>query len=220
MLLLARTTPLENVQRKTEGLSVFLVPLNARGVTIRPIKAMVNHNTTEVFLDDVEVPVENLIGEDGKGFSYILDSMNAERLLIAAECLGDARWFIDRATAYGTERHVFGRAIAQNQGVQFPIARAYAEYRAAEQMVRLGCALFDAGRACGPEANISKLLASEASWHAGEACMQTFGGFAFAREYDIERKWRETRLYQIAPVSTNLILSYLAEHVLDMPRSF
>jgi acyl-CoA dehydrogenase len=222
MLLLARTTPADQVKKRTEGLSVFLVDMKAAGaaLSIKPIKAMVNHNTTEVFFDGMRVPAANLIGQEGRGFHHILDGMNAERILIASECLGDGRWFVDRAVGYARERQVFGRAIGQNQGVQFPIARAHAELRAADLMVREACRLFDSGRPCGPEANMAKLLASEASWHAGEACMQTHGGFSYAREYDIERKWRETRLFQIAPISSNLILSYVAEHVLGMPRSY
>ena len=220
MLLLARTTPLVEVRKKSEGLSLFLVDMKTPGIAVKPLKAMINHNTTEVFFDGARVPAENLIGQEGKGFSYVLDSMNAERLLIAAECLGDGRWFTDKAVAYAKERQVFGRPIGQNQGVQFPVARAYAELRAAEMMVREGCGLFDGGKPCGPEANMGKMLASEASWHAAEACLQAHGGFGFAREYDIERKWRETRLYQIAPISTNLILSYVAEHVLGLPRSY
>lgn len=220
MLLLARTTPAAEVKKKSEGLSLFLVDMKTRGLTVKPLKAMINHNTTEVFIDQARVPAENLIGQEGKGFSYVLDSMNAERLLIAAECLGDGRWFTGKAVAYAKERKVFGRPIGQNQGVQFPIARAYAELQAAELMVREGCALFDAGKPCGPEANMGKMLASEASWHAAEACLQSHGGFGFAREYDVERKWRETRLYQVAPISTNLILSYVAEHVLGLPRSY
>ncbi len=221
MLLLARTTPKDQVQKKGEGLSVFLVDLRAtEGIEIRPIPTMINHATTEVFLSDVRVPVESLIGEEGRGFRYILDGMNAERILIAAECLGDARWFIETASAYAKERRVFDRPIGQNQGVQFPIARAFAQTEAAELMIRKAAALFDAGERCGKEANLAKLLASEASWAAGEACLQSHGGFGFAEEYDVERKWRETRLYQIAPISTNLILSYLAEHVLGLPRSY
>ncbi|MHB1206025.1 MAG: acyl-CoA dehydrogenase family protein [Rhodospirillaceae bacterium] len=220
MLLLARTTPIAEVRKKSEGLSLFLVDMKTPGIAVKPLAAMINHNTTEVFFDQARVPAENLIGLEGKGFSYVLDSMNAERLLIASECLGDGRWFTEKAVAYTKERQVFGRPIGQNQGVQFPIARAYAELRAAELMVREGCALFDAGRPCGPEANMGKMLASEASWHAAEACLQSHGGFGFAREYDVERKWRETRLYQIAPISTNLILSYVAEHVLGLPRSY
>ena len=221
MLLLARTTPKEKVEKKGEGLSVFLVALRAtEGIEIRPIPTMINHATTEVFLSDLRVPAGNLIGEEGRGFRYILDGMNAERILIAAECLGDARWFIETAGAYAKERRVFDRPIGQNQGVQFPIARAFAQTEAAELMTRKAAALFDAGEACGKEANLAKLLASEASWAAGEACLQSHGGFGFAEEYDVERKWRETRLYQIAPISTNLILSYLAEHVLGLPRSY
>jgi acyl-CoA dehydrogenase len=220
MLLLARTTPLAEVRKKSEGLSLFLVDMKTPGISVKPLAAMINHNTTEVFFDQARVPAENLIGQEGKGFSYVLDSMNAERLLIAAECLGDGRWFTEKSVGYTKERQVFGRPIGQNQGVQFPIARAYAELRAAELMVREGCTLFDAGRPCGPEANMGKMLASEASWHAAEACLQSHGGFGFAREYDVERKWRETRLYQIAPISTNLILSYVAEHVLGLPRSY
>ncbi len=223
MLLLARTTPKDQVAKKGEGLSVFLVDLRAargKGLTIRPIPTMLNHATTEVFFDDLEVPAENLIGEEGRGFRYILDGMNAERILIAAECIGDARWFVDRARAYAGERRVFGRPIGQNQGVQFPIARAYAQNEAADLMVRRAAALFDAGEPCGKEANMAKLLASEASWAAAEACLQTHGGYGFAEEYDVERKFRETRLYQVAPISTNLILAYLAEHVLGLPRSY
>ena len=223
MLLLARTTPKDQVEKKGEGLSVFLVDLReavGNGVTIKPIRAMMNHATTEVFFDDLSVPAENLIGEEGRGFRYILDGMNAERILIASECIGDARWFIDKAGAYAGERRVFGRPIGQNQGVQFPIARAYAESEAAALMVARAAALFDAGERCGKEANMAKLLASEAAWAAAEACLQTHGGFGFAEEYDVERKYRETRLYQVAPVSTNLILAYLAEHVLGMPRSY
>ncbi len=221
MLLLARTTPKDKVQKKGEGLSVFLVDLRAtEGIEIRPIPTMINHATTEVFLSDVRVPAESLIGEEGQGFRYILDGMNAERILIAAECLGDARWFIETASAYARERRVFDRPIGQNQGVQFPIARAFAQTEAAELMIHKAASLFDAGERCGKEANLAKLLASEASWAAGEACLQSHGGFGFAEEYDVERKWRETRLYQIAPISTNLILSYLAEHVLGLPRSY
>ena len=226
MLLLARTTPKDEVKRKGEGLSVFVVDLKAatRGpnppVTIRPIRAMINHATTEVFIDGLEVPAANLIGEEGRGFRYILDGMNAERILIAAECLGDARWFIETARNYASERRVFGRPIGQNQGVQFPIARAFAQTEAAELMVRRAAALYEAGVSCGPEANMAKLLAADASWAAAEACLQTHGGYGFAEEFDVERKFRETRLYQIAPISTNLILAYLAEHVLDLPRSY
>lgn len=223
MLLLARTTPKDQVEKKGEGLSVFLVDLReaaGRGITIKPIRAMMNHAATEVFFDNLEVPAENLIGEEGRGFRYILDGMNAERILIASECIGDARWFIAKAGAYASERQVFGRPIGQNQGVQFPIARAYAQSEAAALMVAQAASLFDAGLRCGKEANMAKLLASEAAWAAAEACLQTHGGFGFAEEYDVERKYRETRLYQVAPVSTNLILAYLAEHVLGMPRSY
>jgi len=223
MLLLARTTPLDQVQRKTEGLSVFLVDMRDvldRGLSIRPIDAMINHNTTEVFFDNMRIPASSLIGEEGKGFRYILDGMNAERILVGSEAIGDARWFIAKASRYASERVVFGRPIGMNQGIQFPIARAHAETDAAELMLRKAAALFEAGLPCGDAANIGKMLASEAAWHAGEACMQTHGGFSYAREYDIERKWRETRLMQIAPVSTNLILAYVAEHVLGMPRSY
>ena len=223
MLLLARTTPLDQVKKKSDGLSVFLVDVKSslgNGLDIKPLRAMVNHNTTEVFFDSLRVPFENLVGEEGKGFRYILDSMNAERILVASEAIGDGRWFIEKASKYATDRTVFGRPIGQNQGVQFPIARAYAEIEAASLMVRKATALFEAGKPCGPEANMAKLLASEASWHAGEAALQTHGGFGFATEYDVERKWRETRLFQVAPVSTNLILAYLAEHVLGMPRSY
>ncbi len=223
MLLLARTTPVEQVTRRGDGLSVFLVDLRAaqgKGVEIRPLPAMINHNSNEVFFDGLEVPAENLIGEEGKGFRYILDGMNAERILIAAEAVGDARWFTRTAADYARSRVVFGRPIGQNQGVQFPIARAHAETEAADLMVRKAAALFDGGAACGPEANMAKLLAADAAWHAGEACLQTHGGFGFAREYDVERKWRETRLFQTAPISTNLVLAYLAEHVLGMPRSY
>jgi alkylation response protein AidB-like acyl-CoA dehydrogenase len=223
MLLLARTTPRDQVARRTEGLSTFVVDLRdaiGHGLTVRPIRTMMNHHTTELFFDDLAVPAENLIGEEGRGFRYILDGMNAERILIAAECLGDARWFIDRACAYARERHVFGRAIAQNQGIQFPIARCHAETEAAALMVARAAGLFDAGRPCGAEANMAKLLAADASWHAADACLQTHGGFGFAEEYDVERKFRETRLYQVAPISTNLILAHLAEHVLGLPRSY
>jgi acyl-CoA dehydrogenase len=223
MLLLARTTPLEEVKRKTEGLSVFLVDLNearGKGLEIRPLKAMINHNATEIFMDGMEVPAENLIGEEGRGFRYILDGMNAERILVASECVGDGRWFIKKGAAYATERRVFDRPIGQNQGVQFPIARAHAELEAADLMCRKAAALFAAGRDSGADANIAKLLASEATWHAAEAAMQTHGGFGYATEYDIERKWREVRLYQIAPISTNMVLAYVAQHVLGMPRSY
>jgi alkylation response protein AidB-like acyl-CoA dehydrogenase len=221
MLLLARTTPREQAKSRTAGLSVFLVDMRAaKGLTIRPIRTMMNHATTEIFMDDLRVPEENLIGEEGQGFRYILAGMNAERILIASECIGDARWFIDRATAYAKERKVFGRPIGQNQGVQFPIARAYAQMRAASLMVREAASLYDASRDCGAEANMAKLAAADASWAAAEMCVQTHGGFGFAEEFDIERKFRETRLYQVAPISTNLILSYLAEHVLGLPRSY
>jgi acyl-CoA dehydrogenase len=223
MLLLARTTPAEKVEKRRDGLSVFLVDLAAargKGVTIKPLPAMINHNTTEIFFDDLEVPAENLIGEEGKGFRYILDGMNAERILIAAEAVGDARWFTRKAVDYAKSREVFDRPIGRNQGVQFPISRAYAETEAVDLMVRKAAALFDAGSPCGPEANMAKLLAADASWHAAESCLQTHGGFGFAREYDIERKWRETRLFQVAPISTNLVLAYIAEHVLGLPRSY
>ena len=223
MLLLARTTPLPEVQRKTDGLSVFLVDLRhaaQQGMTLRPIRNMVNHETNEVFFDNFEVPAENLVGEEGKGFRYILDGMNAERILIAAECIGDGFWFIEKARKYANERTVFERPIGQNQGIQFPIARAYANVRAADLMRYEAARLFDAGQPCGSEANIAKLLAADASWEAANVCLQTHGGFGFAAEYDVERKFRETRLYQVAPVSTNLILSYIGEHVLGMPRSF
>lgn len=223
MVLLARTTPKEDVQKKGDGLSVLMVDMRDAikdGMTIRPIRTMMNHATTEVFFDDVNVPAGNLIGEEGKGFRYILDGMNAERTLISAECLGDAQWFIKKATDYACERKVFGNPIGGNQGVQFPIARAYASYRAAALMVNEAATKFDAGEKCAEEANISKMLASEASWEAAEMCVQTFGGFGFAEEYDIERKFRETRLYQVAPVSTNLILAYLGQNVLGLPRSY
>ena len=223
MLLLARTTPLAEVKKKTEGLSIFLVDLRdaeRRGMTVRPIRNMVNHETNEVFFDNFEVPAENLIGEEGKGFRYILDGMNAERILIAAECIGDGYWFIDKARQYANERIVFDRPIGKNQGVQFPIARAYANVRAADLMRYEAARLFDAGKPAGAEANLAKLLAADASWEAANVCLQTFGGFGFAAEYDVERKFRETRLYQVAPISTNLILSFIGEHVLGMPRSF
>jgi len=223
MLLLARTTPLPQVKKKTEGLSVFLADLRegmGRGLMVRPIRNMVNHETNEVFFDNFEVPAENLIGEEGKGFSYILDGMNAERILIAAECIGDGYWFLDKARHYANERIVFDRPIGQNQGIQFPIAQAYAHVRAADLMRYEAARLFDAREPCGAEANMAKLLAADASWEAANVCLQTHGGFGFAAEYDIERKFRETRLYQVAPISTNLILSYLGEHVLGMPRSF
>ncbi len=224
MILLARTTPKDQVVKKGDGLSVFMLDMKAAlaagTLTIRPIRTMMNHATTEVFFDNVRVAAENLIGEEGRGFKYILDGMNAERTLIAAECLGDAEWFIDKASKYVTERKVFGRPIGANQGVQFPIARAYAQYRAAALMVERAADRFDAGQAAGEEANIAKLLASEASWAAAEACVQAHGGFAFAEEFDIERKFRETRLYQVAPISTNLILAFLGQNALGMPRSY
>ena len=227
MLLLARTTPPDQVKKRSEGLSVFLVDLReakgqsgGKGVEIRKIDAMLNHNTCEVFFDNLEVPADNLIGVEGQGFKYIVDSMNAERILIASESLGDARYFIRRATEYAKERVVFGRPIGQNQGVQFPIARAHAQAAAAELMVKKAAALFEAGRDCGAEANMGKMLAADAAWAAADSCMQTFGGFAYAREYGIERKWRETRLYQTAPISTNMILAYVGQHVLGMPRSY
>jgi acyl-CoA dehydrogenase len=223
MLLLARTTPLEQVTKKTEGLSMFLVDLRGadeRGMTVRPIRNMVNHETNEVFFEDFDVPAENLVGLEGQGFRYILDGMNAERILIAAECIGDGYWFVDRARAYANERVVFDRPIGKNQGIQFPIARAYANVRAADLMRYEAARLFDAGKPAGAEANMAKLLAADASWEAANVCLQTHGGFGFAAEYDVERKFRETRLYQVAPISTNLILSYIGEHVLGMPRSF
>ncbi|TJV24772.1 MAG: acyl-CoA dehydrogenase [Mesorhizobium sp.] len=223
MLLLARTTPLTNGMKKTDGLSVLIVDMReavGNGLTIRPIRTMMNHATTEVFFDDLRVPAENLIGEEGKGFRYILSGMNAERILIAAECIGDAKWFIEKASTYAKERHVFGRAIGQNQGIQFPIARAYANMRAAELMVREALSLYEAGKNPGAEANMAKMLAADASNEAANVCIQTYGGFGFAEEYDVERKFRETRLYQVAPISTNLILSYLSEHVLGLPRSY
>ena len=223
MILLARTTPLSEVKKKSEGMSIFMVDLKqaiGHGMTVKPIRNMVNHETNEVFFDNLEIPVENLIGEEGKGFKYILDGLNAERVLIAAECIGDAYWFIDRATRYANERVVFGRPIGQNQGVQFPIADSYIETEAANLMRFRACELFDANQACGAEANMAKYLAAKASWEAANVCLQTHGGFGFAAEYDVERKFRETRLYQVAPISTNLIYSYMAEHVLGLPRSF
>lgn len=223
MLLLARTTPREQATSRTGGLSVFLIDIPAAlqgGMTIQPIDTMINHATAEVFFDDLRIPADSLVGEEGRGFRYILDGMNAERILIAAECIGDARWFITKARDYACERQVFGNPIGKNQGIQFPIARAYAQTEAADLMVKSAAQQFEANEPCGPRANMAKLLASEASWAAADMCMQTHGGFAFAEEYDIERKFRETRLYQIAPISTNLILAYLAEHVLDMPRSY
>jgi len=223
MFLLARTAAREQVKKKTDGLSVFLVDMReslGSGLSIRPIRTMINHATTEVFFDNLEVPAENLIGEEGKGFRYILDGMNAERILIGAECIGDARWFIAKASVYAAERRVFGRPIGQNQGVQFPIARAYMACEAAALMVERAAQLYEQGQPCGKEANMAKQLASEASWQAADMCLQTHGGFGFAEEYDVERKFRETRLYQIAPISTNLVLSYIAEHVLGLPRSY
>ncbi len=223
MLLLARTTPRELVKKKTEGLSIFLVDVRQNGgvgLTARPIRNMVNHETNELFFDNFEVPAENLIGQEGQGFKYILDGMNAERILIAAECVGDGYWFIDKASKYSIDRVVFDRPIGQNQGIQFPIAQAYAQVRAADLMRYEAAQLFDAGQPCGAEANMAKLLAADASWQAANVCLQTHGGFGFAAEYDVERKFRETRLYQVAPISTNLILSFIAEHVLGLPRSF
>jgi len=223
MILLARTTPLAEVKRKSEGMSIFLVDIRsalAGGLTLRPIRNMVNHETNEAFFDNVEIPAESLIGEEGQGFKYLLDGLNAERALIAAECIGDGYWFIDRATAYAKERIVFDRPIGQNQGVQFPIAESYIEVEAANLMRWKACELFDRHQPCGAEANMAKYLAAKASWEAANVCLQTHGGFGFASEYDVERKFRETRLYQVAPISTNLILSYLAEHVLGLPRSF
>ena len=223
MILLARTTPREEAASRTDGLSVFLVDLRDKignGVEIRPIRTMINHATTEVFFDNLRIPVDSVIGEEGKGFRYILSGMNAERILIAAECIGDAKWFLKTGSEYARARVVFGEAIGTNQGVQFPLARAQAHMTAAEAIVYRAAAMYDAGENPGVEANTAKLLASEASWEAAEACMQTHGGFAFAEEYDVERKWRETRLYQIAPISTNLILSYIAERVLDLPKSY
>ena len=223
MILLARTTPRDQVAKRTDGLSTFLVDMRAAreaGMSIRPIDTMMNHSTTEIFFDDVPISAANLIGEEGKGFRYILSGMNAERILIAAECIGDAKWFIEKSAAYAKERHVFGRPIGQNQGIQFPIARAYAQMRAAELMVQDALRRYEAGENPAAEANMAKMLAAEASWAAAETAVQTHGGFGFAAEYDIERKFRETRLYQVAPISTNLILSYLAEHVLGLPRSF
>lgn len=223
MLLLARTTPLDQVKKKSEGLSVFVVDLReaiGKGLTVQPIRNMVNHETNELFFDNLEIPAENLIGEEGRGLKYILDGLNAERILIAAECIGDGYWFVERASNYARERIVFDRPIGQNQGVQFPIARSFVNVEAASLMRYKAAQLFDAGKPCGKEANMAKLLAADASWEAANACLQTHGGFGFAAEYDIERKFRETRLYQVAPISTNLILSYVAEHVLDLPRSY
>jgi acyl-CoA dehydrogenase len=223
MLLLARTTPADQVQKRTDGLSVFLVDLRearGNGVEIKPIRALLNHNTTEVFIENLAVPAENLIGEEGRGFRYILDGMNAERILVASECVGDGRWLLKKGVDYAKDRVVFGRPIGANQGVQFPLVRVHAELEAADMMCRRAAALFDAGKPCGEDANIAKLLASEATWHAAEACMQTHGGFGFACEYDVERKWREARIYQTAPISTNLILAYVGQHVLGLPRSY
>ena len=223
MLLLARTTPKEQVKKRTEGLSILLVDLRkaaGHGLTIRPISTMMNHATTEVFFDDVEVPAENLVGQEGQGFRYLLDGLNAERILIASECIGDGRWFIERACRYARQRVVFDRPIGQNQGVQFPLARAHANVEAAALMVKHAADLFDAHQSCGPQANMAKLLAADASWESANAAVQTHGGFGFAEEYDVERKFRETRLYQVAPISTNLILAYIAEHVLGLPRSY
>ncbi len=223
MILLARTTPLKDVRKKSEGMSIFIVDLHQainHGLTVRPIENMVNHETNELFFDELEIPEENLIGEEGKGFRYILDGLNAERTLIAAECIGDGYWFVDRASSYAKERVVFDRPIGQNQGIQFPIAEAFIEVEAANLMRWKACELFDAQLPCGSESNMAKYLAAKASWEAANACLQTHGGFGFAAEYDIERKFRETRLYQVAPISTNLILSYTAEHVLGLPRSF
>jgi acyl-CoA dehydrogenase len=223
LLLIVRTTPAEQVKKRTDGLSVLLVDLRqavGRGLTIRPIRTMMNHATTELFFDDLEVPVDALVGQEGSGFRYLLDGLNAERILIAAECIGDGRWFVERATRYATDRVVFGRPIGQNQGVQFPIARAHVSVEAADLMRIRAAELFDRGEPCGAEANMAKLLAADASWEAANAAVQTFGGFGFAEDYDIERKFRETRLYQVAPISTNLILTYVAEHVLGLPRSY
>ncbi|MDH3438601.1 MAG: acyl-CoA/acyl-ACP dehydrogenase, partial [Betaproteobacteria bacterium] len=223
MILLARTTPLPDVKKKSDGMSTFIVDLREaakRGMTVKPIRNMVNHETNQLFFDNLEVPVANLIGEEGKGFRYILDGLNAERILIAAECIGDGYWFIDHATRYAKERVVFDRPIGRNQGIQFPIARAYANVQAADLMRYRAAALFDAAQPCGAEANMAKLLGADASWEAANVCLQTHGGYGFAAEYDVERKFRETRLYQVAPISTNLILSYIGEHVLGMPRSF
>ncbi|MBU3709645.1 MAG: acyl-CoA dehydrogenase family protein [Burkholderiaceae bacterium] len=223
MILLARTTPLAEVTKKSEGMSIFIVDLRdavGNGLDVRPIRNMVNHETNELFFENLEIPAENLIGEEGKGFKYILDGLNAERALIAAECIGDGYWFIDKVTRYANERIVFGRPIGQNQGVQFPIAKAYVNVEAASLMRYKACELFDTGKPCGAEANMAKMLAADASWEAANACLQFHGGFGFAADYDVERKFRETRLYQVAPISTNLILSYVAEHILGLPRSF
>jgi acyl-CoA dehydrogenase len=223
MLLLARTTPREEVQKKTDGLSVFLVDMQEslkKGMEIRPIRTMINHSTTEIFFDELEIPADSLIGEEGKGFRYILDGMNAERILISHESLGDARWFLKKAVDYANERNVFGRPIGKNQGIQFPLAKAYANTEAAALMSERAAQLFEAGMPCGAESNMAKMLAADAAWEAGDTCVQTFGGFAFAEEYDVERKYREARLYRVAPISTNLVLAYLAEHVLGLPRSY
>ena len=223
MLLLARTTPREEVQKKTDGLSVFLVDMREslkKGMEIRPIRTMINHSTTEIFFDELEIPADSLVGEEGKGFRYILDGMNAERILISHESLGDARWFLKKAVDYANERNVFGRPIGKNQGIQFPLAKAYASTEAAALMSERAGQLFEAGRPCGAESNMAKMLAADAAWEAGDTCVQTFGGFAFAEEYDVERKYREARLYRVAPISTNLVLAYLAEHVLGLPRSY
>ena len=223
MLLLARTTPREEVQKKTDGLSVFLVDMREslkKGMEIRPIRTMINHSTTEIFFDELEIPADSLVGEEGKGFRYILDGMNAERILISHESLGDARWFLKKAVDYANERNVFGRPIGKNQGIQFPLAKAYANTEAAALMSERAAQLFEAGMPCGAESNMAKMLAADAAWEAGDTCVQTFGGFAFAEEYDVERKYREARLYRLAPISTNLVLAYLAEHVLGLPRSY
>ena len=221
MLLLARTKPLDKIEKKIDGLSVFLVDVkNSKGITSKPIRNMVNHETNEIFFDDLEIPIDNLIGKENDGFKYILDGMNAERALIAAECIGDGRWFIEKAVNYANDREVFDRKIGMNQGIQFPIAKAYTNLEAADLMRYKACELFDQKRKCAKEANMAKLLAADASWEAANVCLQTFGGFGFASEYDVERKFRETRLYQVAPISTNLILSYIAEHVLNLPRSY
>ncbi len=223
LLLLARTTPQDGIAKKSDGLSVFLIDIRkavGNGLTIRPIKAMINHNTTELFFDNLRIPADSLIGTEGRGFRYILDGMNAERILVASECIGDGKWFIKKSVAYANQREVFGRPIGQNQGVQFPIARAWAELEAADMICRRAAALFQAGRDCGADANIAKMLASEATWKAAEAAMQTHGGFSYAREYDIERKWRETRLFRTAPISTNMVLAFIGQHVLGMPRSY
>ena len=223
MLLLARTTPVEEVKKRTDGLSVFLVDMKeslGKGMEISPIRTMINHSTTQIFFDELEIPADSLVGEEGKGFRYILDGMNAERILISHESLGDARWFIKKAVDYANEREVFGRPIGKNQGIQFPIAKAYANTEAAALMSKRAAELFESGEPCGAESNMAKMLAADAAWEAGDTCMQTFGGFAFAEEYDVERKYREARLYRVAPISTNLVLGYLAEHILGLPRSY